>query len=140
MYQPTLNWSAWTFVGQRQGDLSVHMCVCTPASQHYFLWDYNHAVTATAAADHDRLQIIGFWCFLNCRKKDKKYMWCVQCLFDLHVNGNDDGICINTVKAFLQSEELGFFNNLCSIKLTTFISWKVFYGEICSLAQQSTYR
>lgn len=60
--------------------------------------------------------------------------------FDMHMNGNDDDICINSVKAFLRREELGFFNGLCSIKLTTSISWKVFYGEICSLAQQSTYR
>lgn len=29
--------------------------------------------------------------------------------FDLHVNGNDDGICINSVKAFLQREKLGCF-------------------------------
>lgn len=35
--------------------------------------------------------------------------------FDSHVNGNDDGICINSAKVLLQREELGFFLVVCVV-------------------------
>lgn len=52
-----------------------------------------------------------FGAFPTTGKRTKTTCDVFNIFFDLHLNGNDDGICINTVKAFLQREELGVFKS-----------------------------
>lgn len=124
------HWSAFTFVWQRQGDLSLHMCVCTPASQQYFLWVYNNAVTATVAADHDRLQSKCFWCFPKPDKRTKNTCDVFNVCFDLHVNRIIMTYASTPWKLFYKEKNWGFFNGLCSVKLTTSRSWSVLWGNL----------
>lgn len=107
--------SAWTFVGQRDRDLCVHMCVSTPASQHYFLRDCSNAATAKVAADHNGLQSKCFWCFPKHRTMGKKHMWCVQCLFWLACEWEWWWHMHQLSESFFTERRIGIFLMVCVV-------------------------
>lgn len=121
--------------GTDRENVCIYVPLCTPASQHYLLWDYNNTFTATVPADHDKLQSKHFCCFHNHRNKRTKKVWCVQRLFLLAREWDDDGTCIESMTFFpkwhfFPKTVVGFvfcfaLNCLCGIKLVISISWTV---------------